>query len=192
MITLGLSNGRVERIREPPPFDLPPLVRRALAETMAWCSLPTPQSDGLRSAALDPSDILDIGPFPNSRDGIKSWSQSKYQSYRHAVSKLSEQRSELLRKMNSSFSEDGNSSGKLLLYLPMETVTDGVAEAVSQSFFDGKDAPPWDTWFWYSEGAILSWVPEWLVSRAQAGIDAIIVDCIHWVEPGELSRLMAE
>jgi len=71
----------------------------------------------------------------------------------------------------------------------METVDCGAAEAISHGFFDLHDSPPWDTWFWYSEGTILAWVPEGFLNRAQAGIDANPVDCIHWATPRYLEHL---
>jgi hypothetical protein len=80
------------------------------------------------------------------------------------------------------------SKGKLLLYEPLETVTDGAAAAASRGFFDIEDAPPWDTWFLYSRGTIFSWVPESLAQNAQAGIDANPVDCIHWCDWSKLSE----
>jgi hypothetical protein len=72
------------------------------------------------------------------------------------------------------------SRGRLLLYEPLETVTDGASDSSSRGFFDIEDAPPWDMWFLYSRGSIFSWVPEALAQDAQAGIDANPVDCIHW------------
>jgi hypothetical protein len=72
----------------------------------------------------------------------------------------------------------------------METVSDGAAEASSRGFFDAEDAPPWDTWFWFKENTIFCWVPESLISRAQAGIDANPVDCIRWADWPKLSALI--
>jgi hypothetical protein len=81
-----------------------------------------------------------------------------------------------------------NQKGKLLLYEPLETVTDGSSEFSSHGFFNIEDAPPWNTWFLYSGGKIFSWVPEALVHNAQAGIDANPVDCIHWCDWSELLK----
>jgi len=78
--------------------------------------------------------------------------------------------------------------GKLLIYEPMETVTDGASEALFRRFFDIEDAPPWDTWFLYSEGAIYSWVPDLFIEDAQAGVDTNIVNCIRWIKWLELPR----
>ena len=78
--------------------------------------------------------------------------------------------------------------GKLLRYEPLETVEDGSSEFLSHGFFNIEDAPPWDTWFLSTESAIFSWVPEPLIRDAQAGIDANIVNCIHWCDWSELSK----
>ncbi len=81
------------------------------------------------------------------------------------------------------------SQGRILLCFPMETVSCGAAEAASRGFFDAEDVPPWDTWFWYAGQVILCWVPDGFISRAQAGIDANPVDCIHWAKPRDVAHL---
>lgn len=73
-------------------------------------------------------------------------------------------------------------AGRLLVYFPAENVEDGASRAASSGFFDPYDAPPWDAWVHYAEGVLISWVPEGFVTRAQAGIDANPVDCIHWAD----------
>ena len=82
--------------------------------------------------------------------------------------------------------------GKLLLYFPDEDLSDGAAEVESKGFFDVYNAPPWDTWVAYFEekgGAskidrnyLLAYVPQKLVSLANAGIDVNPEECIQWLE----------
>lgn len=96
---------------------------------------------------------------------------------------------------NTKFTKDGfvaksaTSKSRLLIYEPLETVDDGAAEAGSMGFYDVHDAPPWDTWFLYADHAVFCCVPEFAISRAQNGIDANPVDCIHWAEWSRLARL---
>jgi hypothetical protein len=163
--------------------ELSTVVAQAIAETAAWCSLKKPLSHDLRSPEINLSTALEPRYWSEAQGSIEAWIQAKRENYRDAVLELNQRRSGLLREMNVSISaeyERIQTQGRLLLYFPMETVLDGAAEACSRKFFDVEDAPPWDTWFCYSSGAILSWVPESMIARAQAGIDANPVDCIHW------------
>jgi hypothetical protein len=68
-------------------------------------------------------------------------------------------------------------------------VSDGTSEYESNGFFDVNDVPPWDTWFHYAETRLYSWVPVDLVTLAQKGIDANMVQCIQWADWSALSRL---
>jgi hypothetical protein len=186
VIQLGVAD---VKFREP--AELSPLVAQALSETAAWCSHQQSLSHELRSPELDPSVVLDRPHFPESREAIKAWIQVRYNQYRQAVSQVTGLRSNLLAGMNvgTVHWNTAQAQGRLLIYFPMETVSCGASNASSHGFYDGEDAPPWDTWFWYSDGAILSWVPNDFISRAQAGIDANPVDCIHWTDWRELPRL---
>jgi len=197
MITLGLGNIFPKR-REPSHSGLQtlsemvellepsPLVLQALSETVAWCLRRPLQQDQFRSRELDPSALLRVPPFGESTIGV--WLEKKRESYQSAVNAINANRSALVRDTNIEVADPAvtESKGRLLLYEPLETVTDGASGSSSRGFFDIEDAPPWDTWFLYSEGSILSWVPEALVQDAQAGIDANPVDCIHWCDRPKL------
>jgi hypothetical protein len=191
MITLGLGNIFPKR-REPSHSGLQtlsemvellepsPVVLQALSETVAWCLRRSLPHDQFRSSELDPSAFLRVPPFGESNIGV--WLERKRESYQSAVNAINANRSALVRDTNIEVADPAvaESKGRLLLYEPLETVTDGASDSSSRGFFDIEDAPPWDTWFLYSEGSIFSWVPEALVQDAQAGIDANPVDCIHW------------
>ncbi len=182
MIKLGLGK-IVPNRREPSPAVL-----QALSETVAWCLSRLLQSDQLRSRELDPSAILRVPPFDEFSAG--AWTEAKRESYKRAIYAINEMRSTLVRDTDIEIADSAaaQSKGKLLLYEPLETVTDGASESSSRGFFDIEDAPPWDTWFLYSGGTIFSWVPESSVENAQAGIDANIVDCIHWCKVVRATR----
>jgi hypothetical protein len=180
MIRLGIVN----LVAKTPDYPLT-LSRQVLCETQAWCSSRTSLAHNLRSPGLDPSDSLNID-IPHLED-IDRWVRDKYENYRLAVEELARKRSVLLSGiMTSPENAISEATGKLLLYFPLETVSDGAAEASSKGFFDIEDAPPWDTWLAYFEGEILTWVPDSMISLAQAGIDANPVDCIHWAEKRNL------
>jgi hypothetical protein len=163
-----------------------PLVLQALSETVAWCLRRPLQQDQFRSRELDPSAFLRVPPFGESNIGV--WLERKRESYQSAINAINANRSALARDRNIKVADSAvaKSKGRLLLYEPLETVTDGASDSSSRGFFDIEDAPPWDTWFLYSEGSIFSWVPEALVQDAQAGIDANPVDCIHWCDRPKL------
>lgn len=191
MITLGLGN-IIPKRRQPFPSGLQTLsdvverlkpssgVLQALSETVAWCVSPSLQRGHFRSNELDPSTFLQVPPFSESSIGV--WLEAKRGSYQLAVNAINANRSTLIRAANINVADPAvmESKGRLLLYEPLETVTDGASDSSSHGFFDIEDAPPWDIWFLYSAGSIFSWVPEAMIQNAQTGIDANPVDCIHW------------
>lgn len=185
MISLGLSNFEMNGNSQPPVE-----VFRSLGETAAWFNRHHLRADDLRSPMLDPSSILSV-PSLNEL-GIDAFVKVKRDSYRQASESIKRKRSEILRDATTEPVDpaEAQAFGRLLLYEAMETVSDGAAEASSHGFFDMEDAPPWDTWFWYKDGTIFGWVPDSLVSDAQAGIDANPVDCIHWANWSALSAFI--
>jgi hypothetical protein len=102
-------------------------------------------------------------------------------------------RSEHLKTANLKKFEAGDvvSNCRLLIYECQETVEDGASEAASLGFYDLLDAPPWDTWVLYRSGAVFCCVPDFAVPRAQDGIDANPVDCIHWADWSRLDEDMS-
>jgi len=185
MISLGLSHAEASDGPQPPVE-----VIRALGEAAAWCALHPLGTDKLRSSLLDPRTSLSV-PTLNEL-GIDAFVKAKRESYKQAVASIQRKRSEWLREAEARPLEltETQRLGRLLLYEAMETVSDGAAEASSRSFYDVEDAPPWDTWFWYKDDTIFCWVPDALVSDAQAGIDANPVDCIHWANWSALGALI--
>jgi hypothetical protein len=199
MITLGLGNiPPMQREFSPvAPQTLsemvehlePSAVLRALSETIAWCLGRSLNGNELRSGELDPSSSLSVPPLDEI--GVDAFVVKKRESYPRAVQSINAIRSILLRDANIEVVDPAKSRGRLLLYEPLETVTDGASASSSRGFFDIEDAPPWDTWFLYLEGSVVSWVPESLVQNAQAGIDANPVDCIHWCDWSKFQRISA-
>lgn len=185
MISLGLSNSETSGHSQPH-FE----ALRALGEAAVWCTRHPLRADGLRSLMLDPHSILSVPPL--SELGIDAFVKAKRDSYQQAAESIKRKRSEFLRDATTQPLEPAKAQtiGRLLLYEAMETVSDGAAEASSHGFFDVEDAPPWDTWFWHEDGRIFCWVPESLVSDAQAGIDANPVDCVRWANWSALSALI--
>jgi hypothetical protein len=164
--------------------ELSPAILRAISETIAWCS-----NRPFRCPELDPCAILDIPTWSHERGSIEAWIVRKHDCYAKAVSWINATRSGLLKTANIGILDAANvlSKGRLLVCEPLETVDDGAAEASSMGFYDVHDAPPWDTWFLHSGNAVFCCVPEFAISRAQSGIDANPVDCIHWADWSRLA-----
>ena len=155
MITLGLGNIFPKR-REPSHTGLQTLsemvellepsqvVLQALSETVAWCLRRPLQQDQFRSPELDPSALLRVPPFGESN--IEVWLERKRESYQSAINAINANRSALVRDRNIKVANPAvaKSRGRLLLYEPLETVTDGASDSSSRGFFDIEDAPPWD------------------------------------------------
>jgi hypothetical protein len=158
---------------------------------MTWCSHSQVSGKPFRSPELDPLAILDIPNCSHGSESIEAWIERKRDCYRRAISWINETRSQLLKGANIATLEavDALSHSKLLIYEPLETVDDGAAEVVSMGFYDLHDAPPWDTWFLYANHAVFCCVPESAIPRAQDGIDANPVDCIHWADWSRLARI---
>jgi hypothetical protein len=166
-------------------------VLQAISEAVTWCSYRELSGKPSRCPELDPSAILNIPDFSHSSESLEKWIERKRDCYSRATSWINETRSELLKAASIETLEvdDALSKSKLLIYEPLETVDDGAAEAASMGFYDLQDAPPWDTWFLYADRAVFCCVPEFAVRRAQDGIDANPVDCIHWADWSRLARL---
>jgi len=173
------------------PREVSPLALKAAFEAVTWCLDEQLASKSLRSAALDPSAILEMPDFSHSSESIGAWIDQKRDCYRRAVAWINERRSGLLKAAGKETPRSGDflAKGKFLIYEPEETVEDGAAEAASKGFYDMKDAPPWDTWFLLGNKAIYCYVPEFFISRAQDGIDANPVDCMRWTDWQGVARV---
>jgi hypothetical protein len=158
----------------------------ALAQAIAWCA---PRADvddpagSLRSSQLRPPMLLD------RRLGV--WILVDVRN------SYSDTETNVAQPVQSAEDLQG---GRLLVYFPDEDLSDGVAEAESGGFFDGYNAPPWDTWVALlgddyggpkiallgddldSRPHLVSWVPPSFLGLAAAGIRANAEECVRWLE----------
>jgi hypothetical protein len=83
------------------------------------------------------------------------------------------------------------SAGKLLLFYPDQSLSDGAAESASEGFLDADNAPAWDTWVFYgTDGSgsqkdwdvniLISWVPKEMISLVHHGIAVNPESCFDW------------
>lgn len=122
---------------------------------MTWCS-----NKPFRSPELDPSAIVNVPKWSHDSEPIEAWINRQRDAYQLAIRWINENRSKHLRGANlKSVEADVFSNCKLLIYECQETVEDGASEAASMGFYDGRDAPPWDTWILYRNGAVFCSVP---------------------------------
>jgi hypothetical protein len=87
---------------------------------------------------------------------------------------------------------DDLDGGRLLLFDPDSSTSDGTAARESNGFFDGDNLPAWDTWVWYAEDSnseagwksfgsyLIAWVPPHVVDLAEMGMQVNPEMCIQW------------
>jgi hypothetical protein len=76
--------------------------------------------------------------------------------------------------------------GRMLLYRPEMTFSDGASEDLSRGFYDAHSQPPWDCWLAYVlEGdlapGLICWIPKVLFPVAEAGMSANCDDSLTWI-----------
>jgi hypothetical protein len=153
-----------------------PWFELALAQAIAWC---TPRADvndpanSLRSPSLRPKVL--------GEDAVSGVVTNRGYSDPAVEAATEVQSAADLR------------GGRLLVSFPDEELADGAAEAESDGFFDGYDAPPWDTWVAllerdsdrigdFSGPHLVSWVPPTFLDLAAAGMEVSSVPHIKWLE----------
>lgn len=155
--------------------------QRRLYETQHWLGSGSLNSELRRT---------EIAPELSLFDAFKSGATADESLRRQAavVESVVLRRSERLTETSESLSNDGR---LLAVELPA-TMFDGVANSVSEGFFDDSDAPPWDTWLKVvmvgETGYLLSWIPSTCYQQANAGIDANGEQCIKWVDVDEMTE----
>lgn len=142
--------------------------RRSLAATKAWCATVTDTSDPserFRSPELRPS--IDIGEHTDSLDLVRT-----------AVQHVIDQRFNHLAADRGA----GNlSGGRLLAFYPQVTISDGFAAIESDGFFDPANVPPWDTWIYFVDDFLISFVPQRFITNAECGLITNVEECIIWL-----------
>ena len=82
----------------------------------------------------------------------------------------------------------------------MESLSDGMAEKVSDGFFDLDDVPAQNAWIVRGDDLttkdinkkvfVLWWAPDDCVARAQIAIDACATTCIAWADATDLREVL--
>ena len=144
---------------------------RGLWEAATWCDgLTTPRSTELRPEAVP-------------RFSLAMW--------REALVAVSDRRRKLLSQTAVVQAAVDITTGRILLYLPEESLGDGAAESASSGLLDKNNCPPWDTWVTVEESEDLggaghtsfylaSWIPARWIDAVDSGILANGAKCIEW------------
>jgi hypothetical protein len=144
------------------------MVIQVLKEKL-WRGEPSAQ---LRSDALDPA-VFGAASFRGRRGNIPT---------REAVEALVTRRTEILQNHAGSSPLANVDGGKLLLFTPQDSLSDGAATVASNGFFDVDNVPPWDTWLYFDGRTLVTWVPPQLISTVQLGIDVNPESWIRWAD----------
>jgi hypothetical protein len=98
----------------------------------------------------------------------------------------------LAQKPDSEYLDDFR-RGRIVVFFPDVTLSDGVAQIESSGFFDYDNYPPFDTWLYYvnrTDGLIaqvLAWVPPPFIKHTDNAIQMCAEECIvfltDWQEP---------
>jgi hypothetical protein len=154
------------------PFET--FVRR-VEETARWCSSRAGTNDlarALRSAEIAPPDR-------------EAWPER--------VAAVATRRAELLPPGATQSPE-----GRLLLFDPGQSLSDGAAEMETAGFFDVNNTPPWDTWVAYIEeqsqrpdawtafdSYLVCWIPAQLAGLVSRGISVNPEVCLRWADTSD-------
>ena len=150
-----------------------------LMETKAWCisCLSQNANHDFRSAELKPEQI------ENGR-GMFDWTSQETQAI---INELAGKRAQLLNSRRSEQSLDD--IGRVLVFMPHDSLSDGFARQETDGFFDDDNAPAWDTWIGYVDDHLLAWVPSALVELVGWGIQVNPEQCILWATDLDLPFL---
>ena len=164
------------------------LLRQRIREAATWCSGRVDRDDlehCLRSPELHP-------PLASDGDVVVSG---------QSVEELATRRAAAVGAIGYAQSGPG---GRLLVFDPGQSLSDGAAAAETDFLFDNANVPPWDTWLLFVEEAprapgrwseldsyLLCWIPAELVELADRAIAVNPEECLRWADDTSTSFLDA-
>jgi uncharacterized protein (TIGR02996 family) len=167
------------------------LFKWRLAQTTSWCR--GRHVPSLRTSILEPASL--VGHYLSSSGGQQIWRSPSTVERESIVNALGNRRAKCLSSAsrNASGIAEDMANGRLLLFDPDGTLSDGAASQESSGFFDVENIPAWDTWVWYVEDRdisqyawtmfasyLVAWVPPHLLEFVDAGIRINPEECIRW------------
>jgi hypothetical protein len=153
-----------------------PFARR-LYEVAHWCASKIDVNDparSLRSAELAPPECED---------------------WLGRVDDVAERRAEFFRQHAT---ETRSPDGRLLVFDPGQSLSDGAAEVETGGLFDEDNTPPWDTWVAYViehpqrpdawttlDSYLVCWIPAELVDLVDRAIAVNPEGCLLWADQAD-------
>lgn len=188
------------------------LLQWRLAETIQWCTPRiniTDPASSLRSPELNP--LLNINPFDNylsvqeakkywdvrheNTFGTQAYADARNGVFQTAVAKVAIKRAALLAQEGfyPTTPIEKIKEGRLLLFFPNSSTSDGAAPLNSDELFDLDDIPPWDTWvgflladkpepFCSIQACLVSWIPDQYIKLVASAINHISDGCLVWAD----------
>lgn len=146
---------------------------RTMQEASIWCESRRDENNYsvIRSSELNPGQTLTCSANPCG-----------------LVDEVCATRSRLLKDYDYRIAAEPR-EGRLLLYYPNLTLSDGTAELVSRGFFDADNEPAWDVWVFCDRDEsvpidygvyLLSWIPNRVVDLVEQGIHFNPERCLEW------------
>ena len=167
-------------------FDFPTF-RRQLTETITWC---------LMNFSIDnvKDSLRTITPQPPK--GLLRMPENERAEWIHGTIS---QRTKNIRANNQTLGSNPR-IGRLLIFVPESSFSDGAAAAaISNGFFDNDYFPASDTWVYYNSEEItfsdqpamplnylITWVPPQMVEMVDIAVQSDIAESIQWLSDFEL------
>lgn len=86
----------------------------------------------------------------------------------------------------------GSGTGRFLVYSPLHSMMDALADGETDGFFDVADAPPYITWLGFVnlsnssiqqyEGYLIAWIPSCFTSLADQGVHFSLGQSLFWAD----------
>jgi uncharacterized protein (TIGR02996 family) len=157
--------------------------RFRLAEVIAYCTGDPPPG---WSWELEPLGMIGLGG---------AWPLADESAWIAMMPKLAVARRRLLEKAGRAPTRlpTDLAGGRLVLFAPSGSLSDGTAAIASRKFFDVDNVPGWDTWVAYVteevepggdgwRSYLIAWVPPRRLHDANAGIEANPEGCLAWAD----------
>jgi len=167
-------------IVERSPTDTIAVIERRIVEAAAW-SRRSVQLWGRQRDLRDPllPHLRDPSLRPASFRLLR-----KDEERRHMTDLLAGLRAERLspRSVRATAERPDTVAGRILIYAPDQTLSEGASEQASGGFLNVDDEPAWDMWLYYEADHLIAWVPEEFVAGVDAGIAVNSTLCLNWAE----------
>jgi hypothetical protein len=148
----------------------------SLSETSRWCTS--------KACSQDPANSLRSGEL--APDQGKDWQA--------VVKSVCERRAHLVGR-NPACTAGGVTAGRMLIFDPGLTLSDGAAMVESSGFFDAGNTPAWDTWIAYVEeepprpeswtkldSYLVCWIPAVFVALVDRAVAVNPERCLLWAD----------